>query len=204
MQITLLSGQQLSLVLEVLVLLQSRKLFMGLYFELWHYNPVNQLGYEPKLISVSLAENTGLHWNTTLPWDYFWRIISTSRFPSLFTTKPWSGGLFGRVSPCTVSHKLLYCVSVLMSQIIAQLSRSYKREYVTIRWIRITPISGIVRCLNIWFHLHTRRGQHDKRQVALAAIGRPELNANNPPEILFEAARIRKARFLRAMARQYV
>ncbi|KAK2180481.1 hypothetical protein NP493_441g02001 [Ridgeia piscesae] len=38
----------------------------------------------------------------------------------------------------------------------------------------------------------------------LKAIGQLELNSSNPPEILYEAAKLRKARFLRTLAKQYL
>lgn len=53
-------------------------------------------------------------------------------------------------------------------------------------------------------HLHTKRGEHHRKQQAIKVIGLLELNANNNEEIQREAANIRKSRFLRAMARQYV
>ncbi|KAJ4428910.1 hypothetical protein ANN_25904 [Periplaneta americana] len=51
-------------------------------------------------------------------------------------------------------------------------------------------------------HLHTKRGEHHRKQQAIKVIGLLELNANNNEEIQREAANIRKSRFLRAMARQ--
>ncbi|XP_021913998.1 integrator complex subunit 8 isoform X2 [Zootermopsis nevadensis] len=53
-------------------------------------------------------------------------------------------------------------------------------------------------------YLHTKRGEHHRKQQAIKVIGLLELNANNNEEIQREAANIRKSRFLRAMARQYV
>ncbi|PSN35787.1 hypothetical protein C0J52_09481 [Blattella germanica] len=53
-------------------------------------------------------------------------------------------------------------------------------------------------------HLHTKRGEHHRKQLAIKVIGLLELNANNNEEIQREAANIRKARFLRSMARQYM
>jgi len=35
-------------------------------------------------------------------------------------------------------------------------------------------------------------------------LGKLELNSSNPPEITAEAAKQRKARFLRAMAKEYI
>jgi integrator complex subunit 8 len=53
-------------------------------------------------------------------------------------------------------------------------------------------------------YLHTKRGEHHRKQQAIKVIGLLELNANNNEEIQREAANIRKSRFLRTMARQYV
>ncbi|KAI0221716.1 Integrator complex subunit 8 [Lamellibrachia satsuma] len=58
--------------------------------------------------------------------------------------------------------------------------------------------------LEFLINTHTRRGELDKKQVALKAMGQPELNSSNPPEILYEAAKLRKARFLRTLAKQYM
>ncbi|KAL0124939.1 hypothetical protein PUN28_006658 [Cardiocondyla obscurior] len=52
--------------------------------------------------------------------------------------------------------------------------------------------------------LHTKRGEHHRKQLAIKVIGLLELNSNNNEEIQREAANIRKARFLRALAKQYV
>ncbi|PIO38846.1 hypothetical protein AB205_0144080 [Aquarana catesbeiana] len=49
--------------------------------------------------------------------------------------------------------------------------------------------------------LHHKRGEVDKRQIAIKAIGQPELNASNPEEVLQLAAQRRKKTFLQAMAK---
>nr|CAD7454749.1 unnamed protein product [Timema tahoe] len=53
-------------------------------------------------------------------------------------------------------------------------------------------------------HLHTKRGEHHRKQQAIRVMGMLELNCNNNEEIQREAANIRKSRFLRAMAKQYL
>ena len=45
---------------------------------------------------------------------------------------------------------------------------------------------------------------HEMCLFQLKAIGQLELNSSNPPEILYEAAKLRKARFLRTLAKQYL
>uniref|UniRef100_H2ZZU0 Integrator complex subunit 8 n=1 Tax=Latimeria chalumnae TaxID=7897 RepID=H2ZZU0_LATCH len=52
-------------------------------------------------------------------------------------------------------------------------------------------------------HLHHKRGETDKRQIAIKAIGQTELNASNPEEVLQLAAQKRKKKFLQAMAKLY-
>ncbi|XP_037077244.1 integrator complex subunit 8-like isoform X2 [Pollicipes pollicipes] len=52
-------------------------------------------------------------------------------------------------------------------------------------------------------HLHHKRSERDKRQQVIRLIGQLELNSNNNEEIQREAAGVRKARFLRAMVKQY-
>lgn len=58
--------------------------------------------------------------------------------------------------------------------------------------------------LEYLIHLHTKRGEHHRKQLAIKVIGSLELNSNNNEEIQREAANIRKAKFLRALAKQYV
>ncbi|XP_046611926.1 integrator complex subunit 8 isoform X1 [Neodiprion virginianus] len=58
--------------------------------------------------------------------------------------------------------------------------------------------------LEFLIYLHTKRGEHHRKQLAIKIIGLLELNSNNNEEIQREAANIRKAKFLRALAKQYV
>ncbi|XP_046812831.1 integrator complex subunit 8 isoform X2 [Vespa crabro] len=58
--------------------------------------------------------------------------------------------------------------------------------------------------LEYLIHLHTKRGEHHRKQLAIKIIGLLELNSNNNEEIQREAANIRKAKFLRALTKQYV
>lgn len=58
--------------------------------------------------------------------------------------------------------------------------------------------------LEFLIHLHNKRGEVEKRQFALRLIGQMELNSNNRSEVLSEAAKLRKGRFMRAMAKQYL
>ena len=57
--------------------------------------------------------------------------------------------------------------------------------------------------LNFVSDLHHKRGETDKRQIAIKAIGQTELNASNPEEVLQLAAQRRKKKFLQAMAKLY-
>ncbi|XP_011300437.1 integrator complex subunit 8 [Fopius arisanus] len=61
-----------------------------------------------------------------------------------------------------------------------------------------------VTILEFLIHLHSKRGEHHRKQLAIKIIGLLELNSNNNEEIQREAANIRKTRFLRALAKQYV
>ncbi|XP_066594619.1 integrator complex subunit 8 [Prorops nasuta] len=58
--------------------------------------------------------------------------------------------------------------------------------------------------LEYLINLHTKRGEHHRKQLAIKVIGLLELNSNNNEEIQREAANTRKAKFLRALARQYI
>ncbi|XP_072007550.1 integrator complex subunit 8 isoform X2 [Engystomops pustulosus] len=60
-----------------------------------------------------------------------------------------------------------------------------------------------VTLLEYLTHLHHKRGEIDKRQIAIKAIGQPELNSSNPEEVLQLAAQRRKKTFLQAMAKLY-
>ncbi|XP_060798673.1 integrator complex subunit 8 isoform X2 [Neoarius graeffei] len=60
-----------------------------------------------------------------------------------------------------------------------------------------------VTILEYLTHIHHKRGELEKRQVAIKAIGQTELNSSNPEEVLQLAAQKRKKKFLQAMAKLY-
>lgn len=60
-----------------------------------------------------------------------------------------------------------------------------------------------VTILEYLTHIHHKRGESEKRQIAMKAIGQSELNTSNPEEVLQLAAQKRKKRFLQAMAKLY-
>ncbi|XP_028316486.1 integrator complex subunit 8 isoform X2 [Gouania willdenowi] len=60
-----------------------------------------------------------------------------------------------------------------------------------------------VTILEYLTHIHHKRGEMEKRQIAIKAIGQAELNSSNPEEVLLLAAQKRKKRFLQAMAKLY-
>ncbi|XP_051519119.1 integrator complex subunit 8 isoform X2 [Myxocyprinus asiaticus] len=60
-----------------------------------------------------------------------------------------------------------------------------------------------VTILEYLTYIHHKRGESDKRQVAIKAIGQTELNSSNPEDVLQLAAQKRKKRFLQAMAKLY-
>ncbi|XP_056378427.1 integrator complex subunit 8 isoform X2 [Hyla sarda] len=60
-----------------------------------------------------------------------------------------------------------------------------------------------VTILEYLTHLHHKRGEIDRRQIAIKAIGQPELNSSNPEEVLQLAAQRRKKSFLQAMGKLY-
>ncbi|XP_061679075.1 integrator complex subunit 8 isoform X2 [Syngnathoides biaculeatus] len=60
-----------------------------------------------------------------------------------------------------------------------------------------------VTILEYLTHIHHKRGETEKRQIAMKAIGQAELNTSNPEEVLQLAAQKRKKRFLQAMAKLY-
>ncbi|XP_023648781.1 integrator complex subunit 8 isoform X2 [Paramormyrops kingsleyae] len=60
-----------------------------------------------------------------------------------------------------------------------------------------------VTILEYLTHIHHKRGENEKRQIAIKAIGQTELNASNPDEVLQLAAQKRKKRFLQAMVKLY-
>lgn len=61
-----------------------------------------------------------------------------------------------------------------------------------------------VTLLEFLINLHARKGELDRKQFVMQLVGQLELNSNNNDEIQREAASIRKGRFLRAMAKQYL
>uniref|UniRef100_A0A8C1RQZ0 Integrator complex subunit 8 n=1 Tax=Cyprinus carpio TaxID=7962 RepID=A0A8C1RQZ0_CYPCA len=60
-----------------------------------------------------------------------------------------------------------------------------------------------VTILEYLTYIHHKRGESDKRQVAIKAIGQTELNSSNPEEVLQLAAQKRKKKFLQALAKLY-
>ncbi|XP_054619053.1 integrator complex subunit 8 isoform X3 [Dunckerocampus dactyliophorus] len=60
-----------------------------------------------------------------------------------------------------------------------------------------------VTILEYLTHIHHKRGEAEKRQIAIKAIGQTELNTSNPEEVLQLAAQKRKKRFFQAMAKLY-
>ncbi|XP_064641548.1 integrator complex subunit 8-like [Lineus longissimus] len=58
--------------------------------------------------------------------------------------------------------------------------------------------------LEFLIYLHNKKGEVDKRQKAVRCLGQLELNSNNIESVQHEASMIRKQRFLRAMAKQYL
>ncbi|XP_005107242.1 integrator complex subunit 8 [Aplysia californica] len=61
-----------------------------------------------------------------------------------------------------------------------------------------------VSILEFLVHLHTRKGEMDKRQAALRALSQMDINSNNPDQIQRRAVHVRKTKFLRALAKQYL
>lgn len=53
-------------------------------------------------------------------------------------------------------------------------------------------------------YMHHKRGEEEKKQVALRVLNHPELNTCNPAHILQAASQRRKAKFLSALAKQYL
>uniref|UniRef100_A0A182JBU6 INTS8 TPR repeats domain-containing protein n=1 Tax=Anopheles atroparvus TaxID=41427 RepID=A0A182JBU6_ANOAO len=60
-----------------------------------------------------------------------------------------------------------------------------------------TLLEFIVNC-------HHKKGEHKRRLQTISFLGQLELNANNNEEIKREAAAVRKNRFLRSLAKQYM
>ncbi|XP_044731508.1 integrator complex subunit 8 [Chrysoperla carnea] len=58
--------------------------------------------------------------------------------------------------------------------------------------------------LEYLIYLHHKRGEEHRKREAIKIIGQLELNSNNSDEIKREASEIRKRKFMRAMAKQYV
>jgi integrator complex subunit 8 len=53
-------------------------------------------------------------------------------------------------------------------------------------------------------HLHAKKGEHKRKLQAISYIRQLELNANNSEEVKHRAAAIRKVKFLRALANQFL
>ncbi|XP_048254993.1 integrator complex subunit 8-like isoform X2 [Haliotis rufescens] len=61
-----------------------------------------------------------------------------------------------------------------------------------------------VSVLEYLTHLHGKRGELEKKQSALRALSQMDLNSSNPEEIQRRAIHVRKTRFLRSLAKQYL
>ena len=61
-----------------------------------------------------------------------------------------------------------------------------------------------ITLLEFVVHIHSKRGENDKKQFAVQAISKSELNSCNPPEILQNAKRTRSTRLLQILAKQYL
>lgn len=61
-----------------------------------------------------------------------------------------------------------------------------------------------VSLIEFIINMHQKRGEIQRRDKALKMMGLLEVNSNNNDEIQREAAKVRKHRFLRAMAKQYL
>lgn len=61
-----------------------------------------------------------------------------------------------------------------------------------------------ITLLEYIIHIHTKRGEFERKCRLVQLIGQLELNENNSEEILFEAMQSRRARFYRIMAKKYL
>ncbi|XP_074646480.1 integrator complex subunit 8-like isoform X2 [Tubulanus polymorphus] len=61
-----------------------------------------------------------------------------------------------------------------------------------------------ITVLEFLIHLHNKRGEIEQKQKALKAVAQPDLNNSNMETVLNAAAAVRKQKFLRAMAKQYL
>lgn len=66
------------------------------------------------------------------------------------------------------------------------------------------PCIWDVSMLEFLVHLHTRRGEVEKRQAAMKALSQIDLNSNNLEDIVQRAVQMRKRKFLRSLAKQYL
>ncbi|XP_021343863.1 integrator complex subunit 8-like isoform X2 [Mizuhopecten yessoensis] len=66
------------------------------------------------------------------------------------------------------------------------------------------PCVWDISILEFLVHLHTRRGEVEKRQAAMKALSQIDLNSNNPEDIVQRAVQMRKRKFLRSLAKQYL
>ncbi|XP_061162526.1 integrator complex subunit 8-like isoform X1 [Saccostrea echinata] len=61
-----------------------------------------------------------------------------------------------------------------------------------------------ISILEYLVHLHSKRGEMEKKQAALKALTQLDLNSSNPEDIIQRAVQMRKRKFLRALAKQYL
>ncbi|KAK3086111.1 hypothetical protein FSP39_013715 [Pinctada imbricata] len=61
-----------------------------------------------------------------------------------------------------------------------------------------------ISILEYLVHLHTKRGEMDKKNSAMKALGNLDLNSSNPEYIVQRAVQMRKRKFLRSLGKQYL
>lgn len=66
------------------------------------------------------------------------------------------------------------------------------------------PCIWDISMLEFLVHLHTRRGEMERKQAAMKALGQIDLNSNNPEDIVQRAVQMRKRKYLRSLAKQYL
>uniref|UniRef100_A0A182YDD3 INTS8 TPR repeats domain-containing protein n=1 Tax=Anopheles stephensi TaxID=30069 RepID=A0A182YDD3_ANOST len=203
------------------------------YMFLWPSNVNNTSMYNIKLVTeaLNLALNQALrYYPNNIPWlklkgdvefvannfeaamrYYVTALISGTEYCTVHLQRPlFDDFLIRRMVKCSTNLGCFVQAAVLCQffdetdyglafKSISEKSSSYSDamdSYYSCIWD-----STLLEYIVNW---HYKKGEHKRRLQAVSFIGQLELNANNNEEIKREAAAVRKNRFLRSLAKQYM
>ncbi|XP_023245256.1 integrator complex subunit 8 isoform X2 [Copidosoma floridanum] len=206
----------------------------AVYLNIWPASIPSPKSYNPKIISEILFQLLTIalkYYPTNVPWlrlmadlnfvlghhesamkYYLEAIIVATDFFTLPIRNHIEDSVFRRMIKCC-THLQCYTQAVVLCQFLEEVDYPLAFKMAGNETKSVTLNDAMDAYYNcIWdttileylINLHAKRGEHHRKQLAIKNIGLLELNSNNNEEIQREAANVRKARFLRALSKQYV